>query len=133
MQTLTTDITLCINWTDYRLQSLDFSPGSIPGLNISGPLHLAQVKLTQFDDLWRPLLYFRNSIASSTVSPLNNIEYVQVWPDQKVLRFCSRLSVDFICHMELANFQFDEHYCHFELESCKTIIKLHDGPVADKS
>ena len=78
-----------------------------------------QVKLTQLDSLWRPVLYFRNSIATTPVSPLKTIEYAQVWPEQKRLKLCSRLSVTFICYIELANFPFDEHYCNFELESCK--------------
>ncbi len=82
---------------------------------------MSEIKLTKLDSFWKPLLYFRNSIDSSVVSPLNKIEYMQIWPDKKLIKYCARLSVTFICHMEFANFPFDEHYCNLELESCKYI------------
>lgn len=119
MKSIRTDMTLCLKWTDYRIQSLDLSAGSVPGLSIDGTLHLSQVKLTKFDGLWLPIVYFRNALSASIVNTLNNIEYIQVWPDQKQLRFCTRMSIAFLCRMTLANFPFDEQYCNFELESCE--------------
>ena len=112
-------MTLCLNWTDYRIQNLNITPDSVPGFNIEKPIHLTQVKLTKFDDFWLPIVYFRNAMSSSIVNTLNNIQYVQVWPDQKLLKFCTRMSVEFLCRFNVVNFPFDEQYCNFELESCK--------------
>lgn len=101
---------LCLNWTDYRLKNLNSEPEFDKNF---------QVKLTKFDSLWKPIVYFRNAFSAHTINSLNTIEYMQIWPNNKIIKYCSRMSVTFICHMELANFPFDEHYCSFELESCK--------------
>lgn len=122
-QTVKIDFFQCLNWTDYRLQSLNFSPSNTSELNITENLHMSEIKLTKLDSFWKPLLYFRNSIDSSVVSPLNKIEYMQIWPDKKLIKYCARLSVTFICHMEFANFPFDEHYCNLELESFEKIAQ----------
>lgn len=119
VKSITTDLTLCLNWTDYRIQSLNISQDSVSGLNIEKPIHLTQVKLTKFDSLWLPIVYFRNAMSASIVNSLNNIEYVQVWPDQKLLKFCTRMSVEFLCRFNVVNFPFDENTCTFQLESCK--------------
>ncbi len=58
-------------------------------------------------------------MSASIVNTLNNIQYVQVWPEQKLLKFCTRMSVEFLCRFDVVNFPFDEQYCNFELESCK--------------
>lgn len=56
-------------------------------------------------------------MSASIVNTLNNIQYVQVWPEQKLLKFCTRMSVEFLCRFDVVNFPFDEQYCNFELES----------------
>ncbi|KAH9389403.1 hypothetical protein TYRP_023349, partial [Tyrophagus putrescentiae] len=63
------------------------------------------------------MLIVTNSIDSSVINSLSKVEYMQIWPNEKLIQYCSRLSITFICHMEFANFPFDEHYCNFELES----------------
>ena len=116
-QSIYTDLILCINWTDYRLQSLNLSASSVEGMN--DDLHLTQVILTSFKSLWLPSVYFRNAISAKVVNTINNIEYVRIWPEQKRLQYCTRMSVQFLCRMTFSNFPFDEQYCNFQLESCK--------------
>lgn len=115
-QTVKMDIYHCINWTDFRLQKLQYN---ITSNYTYKNENITEIKLTKFDAFWRPLLFFRNSIDSSVINSLSKVEYMQIWPNEKLIQYCSRLSITFICHMEFANFPFDEHYCNFELESCK--------------
>lgn len=105
-------MTLCLNWTDYRIQNLNKSNSLI-----------SQFKVTKFDKLWVPIVFFRNAMSSSIVNTLNNIQFLQIWPEQSLLKLCTRMSVEFLCRFDVVNFPFDEQYCNFELENCKNLLK----------
>ena len=92
-----------MRWEDYRIQDIDEET----------------VKLTNFGNFWIPTVNFRNALSASMITTLNRIEFLQVNPQNQSLRYCSRVSVEFICELELPNFPFDEHFCQFQLENCK--------------
>lgn len=108
---------LCLNWSDNRLQNLNFS---LDG-SINQSFYFEEIKLTKIDSFWKPNLYFRNALSSKIINALINFDYIQIWPEKKLIKHCTRMSAQFICHMKLSNFPFDEHYCRFELKSCKFI------------
>lgn len=110
------DLVLCLKWYDQRILPFDISTVSdtIPGVNITENM----VFLTEFNRLWLPNVYFRNAYGSGIV---DDLQFVEVWPDNKLINYCSRMILTFECRFKLSNFPFDEQYCYFELESCKSL------------
>lgn len=97
---------LCLKWRDYRIQDYD---------------NLTQVKLTQMDRFWKPKVYFRNGLESTVIESLNKVQFTVIMPLNKIVYFCSKLSITFQCDFHFSNFPFDEQSCRFELEDCKSL------------
>ena len=102
-QTITSDLYLCMKWQDYRIVQIDYE----------------QVRLTNFGNLWIPQVNFREALSAAQIVTVNPFQYVQVFPQNQTINYCRRISVEFICVLQLPNFPFDEQYCELQLENCK--------------
>lgn len=110
---------LCLRWRDNRIQELELNGIIVPGENETVNRHFRHVRLTKFDQLYLPMVYFRNAVRSSDIHILRQFRFVEVWPETKILNYCTRLNVAFICMFIQSNLPFDEQYCFFEIESSK--------------
>lgn len=105
IQSLHTDLILCLHWRDYRLREA------------AGVEEFQVRSKHQIDRFWTPPVFFRNALSVKRLVTLQSNEYIIVSLKQKSLRYCSRLKVHFECIFRLSNFPFDSQKCHFELQS----------------
>lgn len=82
-------------------------------------MNYINVKFTQLGRFWQPKVDFRNAESVSVVESIRQVRYLQVRPEEKLLKSCSRLSVTFTCYMNLSTLPFDQQYCFFELQTGK--------------
>lgn len=116
LQSVTSDLLLCLSWQDQRLRSLATVP------NLQSPnetLNYTIARITDVSKLWTPTIIFRNGLSASVVSSLLKLQYVDVWPAVKKLSMCSRFSTTTFCYFNLARFPFDYNYCDIQMESSK--------------
>ena len=118
---------LCLKWKDTRILDLNIST------NTNQSDMSASVTLTQMDRFWIPLVYFRNSLSSSVVNGLEDVQFVNVWPAEKEIHYCSKMTVTFICRYLLSDFPFDQQFCQFELENCKCLTRGFSKSTREKN
>lgn len=56
-------------------------------------------------------------MAYSVIESIRNLEYIEVWPETKMLQLCRRLNVQLVCLFDLSQFPFDAQECYIELQS----------------
>lgn len=112
---------MCFSWQDYRLKSL----AQVPDFQSPNKtLNYTIVRFTDVTKLWTPSIILRNGMSASVVNSLYKIQYINVWPEQKKLSMCSRISATTLCFFNLARFPFDYNYCDIQMESSKFTISL---------
>lgn len=110
-----THITMCMQWYDYRLNSLDSVPVDTTYISVDN------FKINNYTRFWMPVVQIRNALSASQPSNLVQYDYMVVKPKLKLLRRCQRLMVNLICFYEFHMHNFEEHYCDFELQSCELL------------
>lgn len=75
------------------------------------------VRSTNFTSFWVPKVYIRNGMSYSVIESLQNLEYIEVWPETKMVQLCRRLNVQVVCLFDLSQFPFDSSNCEILLQS----------------
>ncbi|KPM11550.1 glutamate-gated chloride channel-like protein 3 [Sarcoptes scabiei] len=91
---LNAKLRICLEWFDDRFEADGKNPST-------------------FSSLWKPKIYFRNGVASSTIFSINPVQFLRVnlIGTKKRFRFCQNLFVRFYCHFRMENFPFDRQIC----------------------
>lgn len=106
----------CLEWKDYRVQSLNSVPIEQTN-NETHRLNYPSIKLTSFDQFWQPKVDFRNVETLNYVQSINQVRYLEVWPETKDIKSCSHISAIFTCYMNLSSLPFDQQFCNASLKS----------------
>lgn len=112
----------CLEWRDYRIQSLHSVPIEQAD-NETYRLNYPSIKLTDFNQFWQPKVDFRNAETLNYVHSLNQVRYLEVWPESKHIKMCSHISAIFTCYMNLSSLPFDQQFCNFELQTVQNSIQ----------
>ncbi|KAH9408573.1 hypothetical protein TYRP_010838 [Tyrophagus putrescentiae] len=112
-RSLNVDILLCSNWHDPRL--VNINPITYNESGRVETFRYASVRSTNYSIFWLPQVYIRNGMAYSVIESIRNLEYIEVWPETKMLQLCRRLNVQL--------FPFDAQECYIELQSAGNTIQ----------
>ncbi|KAI2811125.1 hypothetical protein BLOT_002298 [Blomia tropicalis] len=116
-----TDMFLCLEWKDHRLINLNniISSDADWWPPYWDNETLTWLRFTNVDRFWLPDVYFRNALSKEMVRTMAKNKYIDIWPERKMVKWCNRMKITFICHFRLSNFPFDGQDCRFELETFK--------------